>query len=466
MTSVAKSTKASDICDLKDDKRRKKSFDDLKRESDSPKQVILPQKKRVLPTSATNSPVKKNLKTGQSVPSQDENVASETLIRETEAALKNLSGSWPGPRGSNYNKQDESPAFENLFEEKKGNLKLSPSSSSNCSSSDNACSVKDIITLRDPHEEVDKSSKSKKISKIKEYELDNLIKLDSECGSIQAQTKTKSKQNKGCEPTSHYEPPDFNELVDDSSNELEIDMSEAAADKDDVNDDKLDSKNKKKEIEDAKRSKYSSDDPGATQTQSLYHSFPRPVTSSVSPFSATSAFRPPQTDSNKTTQKLGLTPLGPYPEEATFVGYSALGTPNTSAPHEEKLKSTVNIAQLKSEGSSQVDSTTVCSDIKSSVASPDAMNKQYTILQPVSAGSRAASALQEAAREGVPSVSAVSSSSTCSSSSESSAKMSNPGYDRITGALSPTSIGRGNYYASKNFFDVSYYNNLSEILVS
>lgn len=452
MTSVAKSTKTTnDISDLKDDKRRKKSFDELKREADSPKQVLLPQKKRVLPNSATNSPAKKSQKTGQPVPSQDESAVSETLIRETEAALKNLSGSWPGPRGSSYGRQqEESPAFENLFEEKKGNPKLSPSSSSN-SSSDNACSLKDVITLRDPHEDVDKSSKTKinKPVKVKqETELDNLIKIESECASIQAQTKTKGKQNKGNEPPSHYEPPDFNELVDDSSNELEIDMSEAAVDKDDVNDDKLDLKSKKKDSEDVKRSRYSSDEPAA-QTQSVYHPFPRPVTSSVSPFSSTSAFRPPQTDSNKATSKppVGLTPLGPYPEEATFVGYSAtIGAPSSSSAAEDKLKSTVNIAQLKQEGGSQADSTTACAnpDVKSSVASPEAMNKQYTILQPATAGSRAASALQEAAREGVPSVSAVSSSSS-STSSDSSAKMSS-GYDRVTGALSPTSIGRGKLF--------------------
>ncbi|KAF5273801.1 hypothetical protein FQA39_LY00916 [Lamprigera yunnana] len=442
MTSAAKTTKSHDISDLKDDKRKKKIFD----ESDSSKQVILPQKKRVVPASSTSSPVKKNQKTGHAVPSQDENAVSDALIRETEAALKNLSGSWPGPRGSSYNKQqEESPAFENLFEEKKGNPKLSPSSSSN-SSSDNTCSLKDVITLRDPHEDADKTLKTNKLNKptrIKqETEIDNLIKIESECISLQTKTKSKGKQNKGNEPPSQYQPPDFNELVDDSSNELEIDMSEAAADKDDVNDDKLDSKGKKKETEDVKRSRYSSDE-SSSQTQSVYHPFSRPVTSTISPFSSTSAFRPPQTDSNKATKSsVSLNALGPYPEEATFVGYSAtIGTP-TSPINDDKLKSTVNLAQLKQEGGSQIDSNNSCSnsDTKSSVASPEAMNKHYTILQPATVGSRAASALQEAVREGVPSVSAVSS-STSSSSNDSLNKLSS-GFERIGGALSPTSIGR------------------------
>ncbi|KAB0794471.1 hypothetical protein PPYR_11310 [Photinus pyralis] len=445
MTSVAKTIKSHDVSDLKDDKRKKKSFD----ESDSStKQVILPQKKRVLPSSSASSPAKKSQKLGQPVPSQDENAVSETLIRETEAALKNLSGSWPGPRGSSYNKQQEdSPAFENLFEEKKANPKLSPSSSSN-SSSDNTCSLKDVITLRDPHEDLDKSSKINKLSKplkIKqEAVIDNLIKIESECISLQTQTKSKGKQSKGNEPPSQYQPPDFNELVDDSSNELEIDMSEAAADKDDVNDDKLDSKSKKKETEDVKRSRYSSDE-SSTQTQSVYHPFQRPVTSTVSPFSSTSAFRPPQTDSNKTAPKpsVSLSALGPYPEEATFVGYSASIASSSGPLSDDKLKSTVNLTQLKQESASQIESSNSCSnsDTKSSVASPEAMNKQYTILQPAPVGSRAASALQEAAREGVPSVSAVSS-STSSSSNDSSGKMGPAGFERITGALSPTSLGR------------------------
>jgi len=45
----------------------------------------------------------------------------ETLIRETQAALKSLSGSWPDSRGNLYRlqEQDENPPpFQNLFEEK------------------------------------------------------------------------------------------------------------------------------------------------------------------------------------------------------------------------------------------------------------------------------------------------------------------------------------------------------------
>ncbi|KAJ3644335.1 hypothetical protein Zmor_027001 [Zophobas morio] len=287
--------------DPTDEKRRKKT-DDL---DQTTKSLILPQKKRVLPSSSAASPVKKCQKLLPNTSSDEGAAADETLIRETEAALKNLSGSWPGPRGSSYQKkQDESPAFENLFDEKKS-VKLSPSSSSN--GSNDICSLKDVITLREQHEEEEIRSKLR----IKQ-EDDGKVKIKHE--------------------TSHYEPPDFNELVDDSSNELEIDMSEAAAEK---NDDK---KEKKSECDDK---------------------------------------------------------TGPLPAEATFVGYPLSGDEKSKAKEVEK--------------------------------SPEEVSKQYTILQPAAAGSRAANALQEVAREGVPSVAAVANEP----------KMVTP-----TGTLSPNSIGR------------------------
>ncbi|XP_068899617.1 myelin transcription factor 1 isoform X6 [Tenebrio molitor] len=319
--------------DPTDEKRRKKT-EDL---DQTTKSLILPQKKRVLPASSTTSPVKKCQKLLPNTPT-DESVADETLIRETEAALKNLSGSWPGPRGSSYQKkQEESPAFENLFDEKKS-VKLSPSSSSN--GSNDVCSLKDVITLREQHEEEELRGKAR-------------VKHEDE-------VKVKIKHE-----TSQYEPPDFNELVDDSSNELEIDMSESAAEK---NDDK---KDKKGDCDDAKSGKYS------------------PV------FPTTSAFRPPPRAAKNTT----LSNLGPLPAEATFVGYPIAADDKTKA-----------VGQVK-----EVEK------------SPEDVSKQYTILQPAAAGSRAANALQEVAREGVPSVAAVANEP----------KMVTP-----TGTLSPNSMGR------------------------
>ncbi|CAH1155935.1 unnamed protein product [Phaedon cochleariae] len=338
MTTVAKSfTKTLETLE---DKRRKKCED--------PKSLLLPQKKRVLPSvSSTSSPVKKSPKMSE------EGAPEETLIRETEAALKNLSGSWVGSRNSYSAAQEVATPFENLFDEKKAIIKMSPSSASN-SSSDNASSVKDVITLRDQHEESSEDNSRKSSPK-------------SRTGKV------------------HYQSPDFNELVDDSSNELEIDMSEAAAEKNEKHD-RRDSKAK-------------------------FHSF------HSSPFSTASAFRPPQSKNP---------PLGPFPAEATFVGY-----PNDSTPVEEKK----TITPLKPSEDDKVEG---------EVKSPEGASKQYTILQPAGVGSRAASTLQEVAREGVQSVAAVGGGG--GSSGEAREKEA-PAIEKTTvvvppGALSPNSIGK------------------------
>lgn len=66
----------------------------------------LPQKKRSLDFGKSNT---------------NEDQDDETLIRETQAALKSLSGSWPEARNNPYRltEQDENPPpFQNLFEEK------------------------------------------------------------------------------------------------------------------------------------------------------------------------------------------------------------------------------------------------------------------------------------------------------------------------------------------------------------
>lgn len=250
-----------------EDKRRKKSTEEPVA---NPKSLVLPQKKRVLPPNCSNSPVKKSQRLSSSSSPSDENAADETLIRETEAALKNL-GSWPGTRGSSYITQnEESPAFENLFDEKKAAVKMSPSSASN-SSTDNPCSLKNVITLRE--DEKSDNFKSKAI-RIKQEVCD------------EAKDKCKS----------DYRSPDFNELVDDSSNELEIDMSEAASEKNESSD--------KSDISDSGKEKKREE--LKFPDRQGFSAFSRHTSSSslTSPFSTTSAFRPPQ-PSNKNLTNLG-----------------------------------------------------------------------------------------------------------------------------------------------------------------
>lgn len=356
------------ILETLDDKRRKKS--------EETKSLLLPQKKRVLPPSNTSSPIKKSPKLAS-----EEGAPEETLIRETEAALKNLSGSWPGVRGGYPSHQEDAPAFENLFDEKKPGLKMSPTSTSN-SSSDNACSLKDVITLREQHDN-DESSDERSVN------------IRSKSGSKSSDSRLSKS------PKSHYLSPDFNELVDDSSNELEIDMSEAASEKNETN--KID---QEKKTDDTK--------PRYPSEASSFHSFTRNPASS-SPFSSNSAFRPPQSKNP---------PLGPFPAEATFVGY-----PSESSAPEEKSKTIVPLKPTETQ-------------VEPQVKSPEGTNKQYTILQPAGHSSRAASTLQEVAREGVRSVPAIEG----STSDSAGPKLVVP-----PASLSPNSIGRGRCFG-RNLF--------------
>ncbi|KDR21940.1 Myelin transcription factor 1, partial [Zootermopsis nevadensis] len=525
--------------------------------------VVLPQKKRALPSSSGASPVRsparKSAKavTSSNAAASDEAVDDETLIRETEAALKSLSGSWPGPRSSFYNRgiteheeRFESPTFENLFEEKKINNKMSPSSSSSSSSGcseSSSCSLKDVITLRGQQPDATKShcktrpqdrDVSQQQSAYQEgNDLENLLKIENECATIQSQVGSsvshaqvqdtrRSSDSKGIKDkhllpavnsssdatpsssrgieyaaTSRYEP-DFNELVDDSSNELEIDMSDPSGDKED--DDDSDRSNKTEDRQKRKEDNVNLKDVAAisssdqqtsssfqdrqnvfgaasqqqrqfqpnkplctsatvTGTMLLTTSTSSPSPSSSVSFSATSAFRAINSSQSSKDTAVSLRlpaapsssidlqgsvggaipPIGPFPASATFVGYpgsvglqghdpeGGAGHPHSVTSLDEKhTAAAVCLLQLKTNTKEEngekgqelaANETTSLPGAKTSsvsVASPDATSsKQYTILQPAGAGSRAATAIQDVNREGVLSVSAVSSSSSSSACS-------------------------------------------------
>lgn len=423
-------------------KRRRKSVrdDDLRKPSDSEtttttttKTIPLPQRKRAFTTGNSGSPARKSSKNCEE-PEDD-----ETLIRETEAALKSLSGSWPGPRGSLYQRgnSDEDryeSNFENLFEEKKDNPKLSPSSMSTSSTTSNETgySLKDVISLRCQDRTI---RTQQQLNQSKQYS--NKTKKDLDC-DIQSQELLKGrclsngriKNEKNSDKYSRYEPPDFNELVDESSNELEIDMSDPAVDKDEHEREKDDrickngpSPNSLKHHQMMYNYQRQYSDSGIKVASSVT-STASPAPTVGSPFSATSAFKPPNTDHHSkancrssTTTTIGATipPMGPYPAAATFVGYPSPG-PVMPTPLPIVEEKTVSLLQLKSPKEEVEVSQPNITPNKapttglSSVGSPDANSKQYTILQPAGVGSRAASAIQDIAREGVVSVSAVSSS--------------------------------------------------------
>lgn len=491
-------------------KRRRKSVrDDETRKSldanDSSKNIPLPQKKRAFAAGNSGSPARKSSKHSEE-PEDD-----ETLIRETEAALKSLSGSWPGPRGSLYQRgntdEDKYESnFENLFEEKKENPKLSPSSMSTSSttSNDAGCSLKDVISFRGQQDrnnrsqqqqlkqqDVTKQQQQQHPGKVKK-DLDNLLKTENECGIVPNQVNNVNEpgkirpvpvrslsnkdrnmigthvdaQGRQTDKYSRYDPPDFNELVDDSSNELEIDMSDPTAEKDDSDRDKMNDRDRDRTCRNNGQSPQNSarQHQQQQQHQQLYSNYHRQYSEngmkvsptitttssssppSNSPFSATSAFRPPNSDHVKATGRgtpsvavasTAIPPIGPYPASATFVGYPTAGpgptmpTPQPvtgiSPTSEDKHSSSVSLLQLKSSKEEvhhvtrhEVTANSVTGNKSPTgglpaVTSPDS-SKQYTILQPAGIGSRAASAIQDIAREGVVSVTAVSSCSTSNGS--------------------------------------------------
>lgn len=501
-------------------KRRRKSVrdDDARKTIDvvePNKNIPLPQKKRAFASGNSGSPARKSSKHCEE-PEDD-----ETLIRETEAALKSLSGSWPGPRGSLYQRgnSDEDryeSNFENLFEEKKENPKLSPSSVSTSSntSNDTGCSLKDVITFRGQQDRSGKmQQQNRQDSKQQQHpiktkkDLDNLLKIENECANIQSQVSNVNQnelpkirpvsvrslsskdrndrnmvsthidsQGRQSDKYSRYDPPDFNELVDDSSNELEIDMSDPMADKDESDRDRSNDRERDRTCKNGQspqsigRQQQQQHHHHQQQHPALYSNYQRQYNESnmkvsptgtsssssppaSSPFSATSAFRPPNTDHSKApcrgassvpVASSAIPPIGPYPAAATFVGYPTPGptmpTPqpvaDISPASEDKHSSTVSLLQLKSskEESHHVTTHNVASNSVSpskspsgglpAVTSPDS-SKQYTILQPAGVGSRAASAIQDITRDGVVSVAAVSSCTTASNGGASNVSAAN-----------------------------------------
>lgn len=368
----------------------------------------------------------------QAKASGDEAVDDETLIRETEAALKSLSGGWPGPRHSFYRTgQDddryESPAFVNLFDEKKngsgsgGHLQPVAKVDEN----KNTCDAKPPQHTPQPPQQ-------------QRRDLDSLLnKMDKECGG-----EHNNKKPDKYAP-SKYEP-DFNELVDDSSDELEIDMS-AGSGGGGGSDHKDDDERLRRKLDVDRRNNNSH--MRADEMTSLKS---EPESSSYDAYlmdkTAFSAFRPVSGGEPKDPARLDLptavgaamSPLGPYPPAgATFVvGYTGpAGLPVTTAGgHGSPAKlspggnaggggggvgvgvgggvpvsaaKTVCI-KLEDDGGGAADGGNK-PDGSVKMDSPSPLSKQYTILQPAGADSRAATALQDVAREGVLGASVVSS---------------------------------------------------------
>lgn len=276
-------------------KRRRRLLDDERREE-------LDARRRPLPASRPQ-------------PFRQQDEIDETLIQETQAALKTLSGSCSRDQSSTHSgdENDDANGFENLFEDKRSD-KMLPSSPSQSS------------------ESADASQKSYSLHRqIEEHNTNGANDTDDR---KQLQRSERERSNDDYDRhnkySSNYDAPNFDEFVDSSSNELEIDMS-------DRNDDKYD--------DDRETNHKRKNEMISVNKQSLYNAY-KAATASL-PYSTQSAFKPPAEVKHRMH--------GPSLPSEPFGGYSN--------DHEKSL--------LKNP-------------------------KQYTVLQPAGASSRAATALQEA----------------------------------------------------------------------
>lgn len=285
----------------------------------------------------------------------------ETLIRETQAALKSLSGSWPDSRGSLYkiNDQDENPTFQNLFDDKHNCNKMSPTiSTTTCTENIMDIQCKDGYIYKDIY--------SKYRSDLKSLQKFRRDKDD----SVQQQ-----RQKDSTKSHSQYQPHDFTELVDESSGEL-MDIG------------------------------------GANRRDNKGDMF-------INYNSQTSAFKP-----LGDARRNGLS--NAYQLENSYGSFDGQVNSCESDIRVEKKKHLFKY-HIKEE------------ETVKSIDSPD--SKHYTILQPAGVGSKAASVIEDVAREGVVSVSAVSSTSSPEISAVSSTTVNDKlTYDRKVPPFSPGSI--------------------------
>ncbi|XP_026742834.1 myelin transcription factor 1 isoform X2 [Trichoplusia ni] len=239
-------------------------------------------------------------------PMRQPEVDDETLIRETQAALRSLSGNWGAREQPTHctEENEDANGFENLFDDKRSEkLPSSPSQSSDVSHKS--------FTMRLHNEH-----------------LNGITDHDDKRNLITIEIEKCDDYDRHSRNSNHYEAPNFDELVDSSSNELEIDMSDRC---DDRYDEDIKPKRKGEMV--------------SVNKQSLYNAY-KAATAAL-PYSTQSAFKPPA----EVKHRLHNTSLPSEP----FGGYS-----NDHDKREHK-------------GS-----------------------KQYTVLQPAGAGSRAATVLQEA----------------------------------------------------------------------
>ncbi|XP_047527887.1 myelin transcription factor 1-like [Vanessa atalanta] len=239
----------------------------------------------------------------------------EALLQKTQNALRTLTN-WSREQTIPADDNEDANDFDNLFNDKRSDKMLPSSPSQSSDTAEHSHKSFSMHNQNNDHQtntydNIDHDDNSQRTLKMEqENSIDHYDKVD--------------------KSPNHYETPNFDELVDSSSNELEIDMSDRI---DDKYEDDREAKRRKGEI-------------AAVNKQSLYNAY-KAATASL-PYSTQSAFKPPAEVKHKIQGSS-------FPSEP-FGGYS----------HDHE-KSSFH------KGS-----------------------KHYTVLQPAGAGSRAATALQEA----------------------------------------------------------------------
>lgn len=363
--------KKTDDYDITKRKKRSSREDELNYKSDE-KYFFMQKKHNIGPPPPTN----RTHMNRQNSDEQDD----ETLIRETQAALKSLSGSWPDSRGSLYKitDQDENPTFQNLFDDKHNGHKMSPTISTTTGN-------EGVLDVQYKDGFIYKDFNVKCRSDIKSLQK---FRREKDESIMQQRHKDLTKCN------SQYQPHDFTELVDDSSGEL-MDIGNV---KDDFT------------RRDIKGDVYVN-----------YNSTMRPT------FSQLSAFKPLGDNRKNCPPNIpSFTIDGSYGSYSSEVQVNVCESDMKAEKKKNALKSHIK----EEEASKPVDS-------------PD--SKHYTILQPAGVGSKAASVMEDVAREGVVSVSAVS--STSSPGAVSSTTVTDKlMYDRMVPPFSPGSINKGKLF--------------------
>lgn len=315
---------------------------------------------------------------GQGSEDQDD----EMLIRETQAALKSLSGSWPEARSpiDKSNESDDTPTFQNLFEEKNCSRKKSPTTSASLAL--NASIDDDLHSQR---------------------ELNGQIR--------QLAPKLPSQSKYRASDTTHrsqYQSHDFNELVDD--------LSEG---------------NQNLSMSDDKSKEFFKCDLTYGGTYANHHK--------LQSFSQHSAFRP--LSDNKRNLPISSNHTDSY---TNFTLHAAI----TNCNNIDKDRSMAKLANAKDE------------ELSKASDSPD--SKQYTTLQPAGVDSKAASVIQDVAREGVLSVAAVSTSSSPGLNNISSTTISDKlPYEQLSHSLSPSNIGKGKNNTIQRIADIPAFSKLT-----